>query len=180
MSRYFLLILTISFFYGCQPEKPKLPNPVMSLHQIGKLATAEHLITKVVKANDDATWYKVGERKMLISCKASIKAGVDLTKLTKKDVTVNDKSISIKLPPAEIIVLNLSPEDIKVEFEEITYFRDKFSAADRDYIMQQAEKQIRRQAQNLNILATACNNASAFITTFFTNAGFEEVIISFQ
>lgn len=180
MFKYIAVIFLFYFFISCTPKKPEQKSPILTLHEIGKLATAEYLITKIVKANDNATWYKIGDRKMLISCKASIKAGVDFAQITEKDITTTDKKIEIRLPPAQIISLSIVPEDVKVEYEEVGLFRDPFTNAERDYIMQQAEKQIRSQADRLNILATATNNASAFVRTLFTNAGFEEVSISYR
>ena len=42
-------------------------------------------------------------RSFLAHSKAIVKAGVDLEKLRKQDVDIEGKSISLKLPPVEVI-----------------------------------------------------------------------------
>lgn len=48
------------------------------MHTIGaaELGTVEYTITKVVKADDNADWYKFGDRKILFTVKATMKAGI--------------------------------------------------------------------------------------------------------
>jgi len=55
---------------------------VLGLQQMSELATSEYVVTKIIKANDNATWYKIGDRKILMTCKASLVAGIDLEALT--------------------------------------------------------------------------------------------------
>ena len=62
---------------------------VLGLQTMSDLATAEYVVTKIIKANDNKTWYKVGNRKILMSCKASLVAGIDLSKLTEKDIHID-------------------------------------------------------------------------------------------
>ncbi len=145
-----------------------------------QLATAEYIVTKVVKAEDNKTWYKLGDRRILISSKATIKAGIDLSKMSDNDITRSNNKLSILLPAPQILSLNLSPADIKVEHEEVSFFREKFTNAERDALLAQAEKQIREQADSLGLLNSAKENAIVFVRSFFQNAGFKEVDINFQ
>ncbi len=174
---YFFLPL---FIFSCSSKK-EAPRPaVFSLQQIGKLATAQYLVTRLVKAQDNATWYKVGDRKLLISCTASVKAGVDFGALTPEQVTQNAKAIHVKLPPPQILSINIPPDGIKVAYTDVGLFRDPFTSAEINSIMQTAEKQIRQQVNQLNILASARSNASAFAMRFLATAGFTEVYVTFQ
>ena len=179
MNKFFFTIFFLLFLMGCSEKKPEQKSPVLTLKEMGKLATAEYIITKVVRASDNKTWYKIGDRKILISCKASIKAGVDLTKIAETSVDNDLKKISIKLPPPQVLSFNLSPQNIKVEYTEVGLLRNKFSNAEIDGIMQQAETQIKNQIAAMGILQTARENAGTFIRNFFTNAGFEEVAITY-
>jgi hypothetical protein len=165
---------------GCTGKK-EAPKPVVfSLQQIGKLATAEYQITRIVKASDNQTWYKVGNRKILISCTASVKAGIDFTQLKPQQVAEQEEKVFVQLPRPEILTLNIPPDGIKVAYTDVGVFRDPFSSTEINAIMRTAENQIRRQVNGLDILATARTNASAFVTRFLTTAGFKEVYVSFQ
>ena len=164
---------------GCKPKEPKIPA-VVSLQKIGKLATAAYTITSIVKASDNQTWYKIGDRRILISCTADVKAGIDFTALKPQHVNEEDDKVFVQLPKPQILSLNLPPDGIKVAYTDVGVFRDPFTTGEINSIMRTAEGQIRRQVAGLNILTTAQTNAGTFITRFLTNAGFREVYVSFQ
>jgi Protein of unknown function (DUF4230) len=164
---------------GCGKREERRQE-ILALRELSELATAEYTVTKIVRANDDKTWYKIGERKILISCEASIKAGIDLSKLSDEAISVSGKKIKIQLPHAQLISLNLPPEKMTVEYETTTLFRDKFSTADRDALLAQAESQIRSSIDSLGILQTAETNASLFISNFLRKSGYETIEIRYD
>lgn len=166
--------------FGCSAPEKSRPPAVFSLQRLGKLATAEYRITRIVKARDNQTWYKIGDRNILISCAASVKAGIDFTALKPQQVTEQPHKIFVQLPPPQILSLSIPPDGIKVAYTDVGMFRDPFTNAEINAIMQTAEGQIRRQITSLAILTTARTNATAFVTRFLTNTGFKEVYVSFQ
>lgn len=179
MNKFLFTVFFLLFLMGCSEKKEELKSPILTLKEMGKLATAEYIITKVVRASDNKTWYKIGDRKILISCKASVKAGIDLTKIAETAVDSDLKKISIQLPPPQVLSFNLSAQNIKVEYTDVGLLRSDFSNAEINGIMQQAEIQIKNQISAMGILQSARENAGTFIRNFFTNAGFEEVVISY-
>ncbi len=161
----------------------RLPSPaetVASLQELQELATVEYTITKVVKANDDQTWYKFGDRKILITSEATVKAGIDFSALAEKNITVNGKKISILLPAPKILSVNLPPENIKVAFQDVSMFRSQFTSGERDGLLAQAEAQIRNSGNELGILEQAKTNTQLFLSNFLIQLGFEEVKLSFD
>jgi len=160
-----------------------LPSPaetVATLQELQELATVEYTITKVVKANDNQTWYKLGDRKILITSEATVKAGIDLSALTEKNIAVDGKKISILLPAPKILSVNLPPENIKVAFQEVDMFRSPFSSGERDGLVAQAEAQIRSSGNELGILEQAKSNTQLFLSNFLMQLGFEEVKLSYD
>lgn len=175
----FLFFITLLLF-SCSAKKEPPKPVVFSLQQIGTLATAEYLVTRIVKADDNQTWYKIGERKILLSCTASVKAGIDFSQLKPQQVTQQEKKVFVQLPPPQLLSLSIPPENIKVAYTDVGMFRDPFSTTEINAVMKTAESQMRRQVQALDILKTARTNASAFVTQFLTAMGFKEVYVSFQ
>jgi hypothetical protein len=171
---YILLILLIA----CKREPP-VRETVLQLRDLTELATTEYTLTKVVKASDDQTWYKMGERRILISCKAVVKAGVDLSELKDSDLKVNGDGISMRLPPAKVLSMDIRPEDIKTEFQEVGMFRSEFTAEERNRLMQQAEARIREQVPETGILRTAEANASLVLGNLLQRMGYKTVDIGF-
>lgn len=179
-NKIYCTLLVLLPILGCGKKEPSRPSPVLQLREMGQLATTEWELSKVVRARDEDTWYKWGERRMLITCRARIKAGIDLSQIRDVDIKKEGNNISIKLPPPQIISFSLPPEGIKVAYTDVGPFRDPFSQAETGAIMQQAEVQIRRQADSLNMLQKAADGAATFVKQFFEQAGYENVTVSFR
>lgn len=182
ISTFFILIaFCSSLLFSCAERKPPTPTETLAtLQQMQDLATVEYTVSKVVKANDDQTWYKFGDRKILITCEASIKAGIDLQQLDSKNINVNGKKISIVLPAPKVLSVNIAPENINVAFEDVGFFRTPFTTADRTALLSQAESQIRNSGEELGILNQAKINTQLFISNFLKQLGFEEVVLTFE
>ncbi len=181
MKKFFYrLPIFITMLAAACHKAPDQQQQVLALREMGSLATTEFVITKIVKASDNKTWYKIGDRKILISCQANIKAGVDLSKLTADDVVANGKNITLYLPPPQVLSLSLPPEKIKVEYKEVSLLRDDFSNADRDALLTQAESQIRNSIKELGILDSTEKNTTMFVTNFLRKMGFESITISYN
>lgn len=176
---YYIVFFVIFALFSCG-KKPDQRQEVLALKEMGNLATTEFVVTKIVRANDNQTWYKWGDRKILISCQANIKAGIDLTKLTRNDVVINGKNVTLYLPPPQVLSLSLPPEKIKVEYKEISILRDDFNNAERDALLTQAEGQVRSSIKELGVLETTEKNTNLFVTNFLKKLGFESVTISYD
>ncbi len=175
--RKFIFIYIL--FAGCD-EKPDLKEKALSIKALTQLATVEYVVTKVIKANDNKTWFKPGNRKILMSCKASIIAGIDLSKIKDEQVSVEGKTVHIILPHAELVAFNIKPEDVKVEYEGVSPFRSSFSIQEKNELASQGEKSIKRSIDSLGVLQTAEVNANLVVTNFLNRLGFKEVVISYD
>jgi hypothetical protein len=167
-------------FVSCGRDS-ELERQVAKISTLSELGTVEYVIEKVVKLNDDK-WYKIGDRKILFTCKASLKSGIDLAELSKDSIVINSsqKSIVINLPKPKLLSFNMKPDDIKFAYQKNSYLRSDFSAADREEIMVQAEKDIKENIEALGILKEAEQNAKFFLEVFLSQAGFKEININFS
>lgn len=175
----FTILCLLLLVAGCAPKR-KASDVLMMVKETGQLVTAEYTLSKIIKANDNKTWYKIGDRKILMSCEAVVKAGVNLETLTEQNFYVEDDSVSIRLPRAQFFSLNIPPEKIKVRYQDVDPFRDPFSAAEREALLAQAEKQIRGTVDSLGILQTAQGNAALYLQRLLGAAGFSKVHVEFQ
>jgi hypothetical protein len=165
-----------------EPDYSQLEEQAGKLTSLTELGTVEYVISKIVKADDNATWYKLGDRKILFSCKAILKAGIDLSNLAHNDIQTDydAKSISITLPKATLLSLNMKPEDITLVYEKTAITRASFSNQERDAILAQGEKDIRENVPTLGILTDAENNAKLFLESFLKQAGFTKINVEFK
>jgi hypothetical protein len=180
------ILVSICFFalFSCKQDisYKQMEEQVGKITSLTELGTVEYVVTKIVKANDNATWYKFGDRKILFSCKAILKAGIDLSKLEDSDIKANieKKSISITLPEAELLSVNLKPENIKLIYEKTSITRSSFSNKERDAVLAQGEADILKSVPDMGIFDDAESNAKLFLEAFFKQAGFTDVNIEFK
>ena len=173
-----ILGLCILLFTGCQGEDIK--ERVRSLAS-SEFSTVEYTITKVVKANDES-FYTVGNRKILFSCKAIVKAGVDLSKLTTDDIELNPKSkkAEITLPAAEVLSFNMPLEEAKLVYEKIGSLRFSFTAEERNNLLTQGEEDIRADLEHLGILKDAEENTKMFFKALLQQFGYNNIEVKFK
>ena len=175
------LILMMLFLVSCDRKPlPSAAETVAVITEMQELATVVYTVSKVVKANDNQTWYKIGDRKILITSEATVKAGIDLSALSEDHIYISGKNIRVYLPPPKILSVNLPPENIRVAFEDVSIFRSPFSSAERDGLLAQAELQIRNSDNETGILEQAKTNTQLFLSQFLVQLGFESVTISFN
>lgn len=177
---FFSLLLYSFCFTSCKKKNHQLQQTILALKRTGQFVTAEFTLGKIVKASDDKTWYKIGDRKILISLEAHLKAGINLLSINEKDFTDDGSVLTITLPPAQIFSLSIPPEKIKMEHQEIGLLRSDFSAAEREDLLVQAEVQIRNLADSLRILELAEDNAELYLEKLLQQSGYEKVHITFS
>lgn len=168
---------TALLFCGCKKELPELAVPQMT--NISELGTVEYLVTKSIEADENSSWYKIGDRKIIFSCDASIVAGVDMSNFDANSIKVDQKgrSVSLELPEPEILSLDITREH--KEWEKVGKLRWKFTPQEKLALKKQAELEIRESLNDMNILNDAKDNARMFITNLMKSAGFEKVDVHF-
>jgi hypothetical protein len=169
------------FCAACSPAPTPEPSAVVqTLQNLSELATTQFTVCKVITANDNLDWYKFGERKLLITCQATIKAGIDLGALEPKDVVVSGKSIRMTLPPPKILAVNIQPEHVKVVWQQIGWLRGPFTASETDALMSQAEQQMWAAGEALRMPEQAKLHTQSVVSNLLTQLGFTSVTLSFE
>lgn len=103
------LFKTIENILQPQPTELQIEESALLLKQIQKmqqLTTTTYNMETIVPTSADRTWgenWTIGTTKLLYLAKGEVKAGIDLSQLTKEDVDVSKNKIAIVLPAAEIL-----------------------------------------------------------------------------
>ncbi len=182
-KKYLFLLPLLALMASCGPSQEELTRQrVQGLSKMAELGTVEYTVKKIIKT-DDVVWWKWGKRKIIYTCKAFIKAGIDLKDFSASDVSVDldNKTIAIELPKAKILSFNMPPEEINLEFSMITGFRDQFSPEEKQQLLVLGEKDINDDKKiEEGILQDAEANAKLFFTAMFSQIGYEKVIVKFK
>lgn len=180
MLKKLIFTYIVTAIVGCTGKAPKQQQEILALKEMNELVTVEYVVSKIIKANDNKTWYKIGDRKILMTCQATLKGGIDFSKIDETKVIIDDKEITVVLPRARLFSINIKPEDIKVAYSEVGPFRSEFSSQERNQLAAQAQVQIQNSADSLGVLKTAEANASIFVSSFLQNLGYEKVTVTFE
>lgn len=152
---------------------------IKEIQELGNLETASYSIEKIVEAGENRSAFQnllFGDRILLIA-NGKIVAGVNMSGITQNDVSINDKELSITLPPAVILLSTLDNSKTKV------YDRTKglLNPGDKDLESQardQALNAITQAACEGGILVEARENAIERVTQLFKFAGFTTVTVN--
>jgi hypothetical protein len=179
MHKLFLILFFLPLSCGKKDTVTEKPG-ILTLREMSDLATVEYTVTKVIKASDHATWFKMGDRKILMSCEAHIKAGIDMSTINSNNFVITGKNIEVRLPQPKVISVSIPAESIRTEYEEVGVFRDKFKTQDRDALAAQAEQHIIKSIDSLGIINQAKVNTSMFVTDFLQKLGYENIKVYYN
>lgn len=152
------------------------PTVVRQIQQLQRLETVNYSMDKIISGERDNPYlpkFLAGDRLLLV-VHGDVIGGVDLSRLQTQDVSIHDKTISVRLPKSEILVTRIDNSKTRV------YSRDTglFSSPDPNLeteVRQEAERQLRDAAIQDNILKTAEDNARSTLSALLHSLGFSSV-----
>ena len=176
------VVLALSGCHGRAAVEDTVQREIEAITAMKQLSLVEYRVSKIVKADDEGAWYKIGDRKILLSCTAYLKAGIDLATCGPDDVDMAGPGTRgpVTIPPATLRSLDMPASEIREEYDHVTMFRESFTAEERNALLRQGETQIRRSVPALGILDKADENARRFFESVFQKMGFETVEVSFR
>lgn len=168
-----LFLLSCLTFINCES---KLNKGIIEaqLKDLQELGTSEYTLNKIIIA-EDKQWYTIGDRKAVITMTASLKSGIDFSDIKITDMNTEEKSITLQLPSPKIILLDISPDDIKYDFIKISSTRSKFSNKELNDIQILGEKSVREKIKDLGILEDADKNAKLFLINWLKSMGINQI-----
>lgn len=141
------------------------------VQSLSELVTVKYVIEKVVVL-EDVKWY--GENRVLLLAHGIVKAGVDLSRLKPDDISVSEKKITIKLPPAQILDAYLDDKKTQI-IERSTGLLRGFDKDLEQTARQNATDDIGRAARVGGIGKDADQRARDQLKRLFLQMGFTEV-----
>lgn len=180
-----VMLVAVLMLASCE-KKTEESAWQQKLRQVAELGTVQYTVQKVV-SNSDETWQIFGDRKILFSFRAVIKAGIDMDKFDAESVRISEdkkektKSISLVLPQPEILSYNIQPDDVKMIYNQVSFLRTEYTNEERDAIVSKGEMELKvdRELTDM-ILKDARQNAAMFMEMLLRENGFSDVTITFK
>jgi hypothetical protein len=152
------------------------PTVVRQIQQLQRLETVSYSMDKIMSGERNNAYlpkFLAGDRLLLV-VHGDVIAGVDLGKVQPADVSVRGRTISLRIPSAEIFTTRIDNARTRV------YSRDTglFSTPDPNLeseVREEAERQLKQAALQDGVLKTADQNARTTLSRMLTGLGFEQV-----
>ena len=170
-----------------------VPMLIMQVQKCSKLYTAEYRVHKIV-THDDALRLKgsllkkqfdiklpMADRKIAIPIDAKLKAYIDFSDFSEKNIERDGKKITIVLPDPQVSMTS-SKIDQKNVRQYVALTRSDFSDAELADYQQQGRKAIIESIPRMGILESAQRNAAKVLVPMLKELGYaeEDITIAFR
>ncbi|MDB5276639.1 MAG: hypothetical protein JWR61_1594 [Ferruginibacter sp.] len=116
---------------------------------------------------------KFPDKKIILIGKGKVLAGVELSKLSDKDIFVKGDSVAIHLPKALLLQVILNPSDFETFEETGTWTDDEVRA-----VKQKLKDKLIITVLRQNIIQKAGDKAKLIMENFLQNSGFKKVTVT--
>lgn len=180
----FLLTLLIAVCIACQ-RPAKRSFVVSRIRSASKLATTEFVLTKLIMARQDKKLLflvNLNTATFLAHTEATVKTGIDLSKLREKNVIITGDRINLILPPVEIINFSYPAEKFEIDPDYTTerVFLNHMSIETIDELYRQGELEIRKSLSYLGVAEATENKTRLLVESLLKTMGYKEVYIDFE
>ena len=191
MLKWLPAVLSVFLILGCssgQANKKLVRKTVAKISPEKRLELVSYKTKSVARSGEDdkeKLFFIIGDRKMLISFQAEVKAGIDMNDFApKRDITIKrrGKSAVIRLPEPVILEINVPTDSVNLEYEETGLFRRKIESDEVAHVARQGRENILQEIQNgqrYPIIPEARENARRTFTALFNGLGYEKVEVIF-
>lgn len=192
LSRWLLVAwIPLLLLAGCssgQASKRQVKKTVAKITPEQRLELVSYKTRSVARSGDNEDekgFWIFGDRKLLVTFKTEIIAGLDMKDFNpRKDIKLKKKAKSawVRLPDPVILDIEVPFNGIDKEYEEVDFFRAAIKWEEVVEVAQQGKETILKDIQDHKrypILEDAKENARRTFTSLFNSLGYDEVEIVF-
>lgn len=200
-SAILLSLAALLAFAGCgsrhdderEPTVDTVPMLVTQVQKCSRLYTSEYRLRKIVVFADTMSVrgsllqkdfridLPLGQRRIAIPVTASVKAYVDFSEFSEKNIRRHGSKIEIVLPDPQIVMTS-TQIDHKGVRQKVSLLRSNFSDEEITRIQRQGRDDMVRSMPQLGIIENARRSAARQLVPIFTQMGYQEgdITISFR
>lgn len=186
---------------GCKSGKEEraqspldtIPMLIMQVQKCSRLYTSEYDIHKIVTHSDEKRIkgkvlghdvdikMPVGERKIAIPMDAKVKAYIDFSNFSEKNIVKSGKKITIILPDPKATLTSTKIDQKNIK-QFVSFTRSDFTDAEMTNFENQGREAIVKSIPELNIAYNARENAAKVLIPLVESLGYREgdITISFR
>lgn len=164
-----------------EPYEEIGPVTITAIRDLAQLTTVETIQYTIVEKGTDAGWlaWARGDSLRMFAV-ARIGAGVDLSELTVRDVSVDEEGVvELQLAAAEILYVDPDEDATQVLDREVGFFTSGDPGLESD-VRRIADEVLVGNAIEAGILEQAEDNARSVLTDFLLSVGYTDVVVEFD
>ena len=119
----------------------------------------------------------LGSDRVLVMVVGRVQVGVDLTEITRRDVEIEGTAIELLLPPAEIVSVELLPDQSRVYESDRSWLFSEYDGLEIE-AMEEARTQL--MTPNPGMLELAETLARLQLQEFLQKIGYQEITVRFR
>ena len=154
------------------------PTVVRQIQQLQRLETVNYTMDKIISGEHASAYlpkFLAGDRLLLV-VHGEVIGGVDLGKIQPGDVSVNGKTISVRIPAAEVFSTRIDNAKTRVYSRDTGLFTSPDPNLESE-VREEAERQLLQAALQDGVLRTAELNAHNTLSSLMKGFGFDQVQI---
>jgi hypothetical protein len=155
---------------------PILIKEIRELTQLITITSYDEVVVDSVKTSTDIltaiTGLSLNPDRIVIVARGSVQAGTNLRYLSENDIAVEEDSVTIRLPQAEILEVIVNPSGFSTFSETGVWSPDAVNL-----VKAKAKRVIEYRAVQKNILQMAESRSRMLMENFLRSAGFKKVTI---
>jgi len=167
------------YFFGRRTAEVRrvvdAPSIVKQIQQISELSTVKYNVQKVVGLEEEKVPF--GSEKILLLVQATVLGGIDLSGFSAKDCVIDGKTVTIRLPPPQVLQVFIDDKNTQVWDRSKTWWTPwvPFSPDLERKARLAALEAVQVAALEMGILSNAQQNAEKTIGRFLQPTGIETV-----
>jgi hypothetical protein len=184
MNKTLVFLILILIFPGCREDKDRY-LVISKIQSASKLATTETTLDKIIFGTQERKFLSIihlNETRFVAYSQATVKSGIDLTKLAPDDVKITGKRIEVMLPAVEVLDFSYPSSTFKIDsnITDTKEFLNKLTIKDFEDFYMMAELDIRNNLSYMGIKEATEQKTRVLLTGLLENLGYEEIYISFK
>jgi Protein of unknown function (DUF4230) len=185
MKKKTLLFLVIILgFASCRKDKNRY-LAISKIQTASKLATTETTLDKIIFGSQERKFLgmiRLNETRFVAYSKATVKTGIDLSKLRPEDVKITESRIEVALPAVEVLDFSYPSSSFRIDsnITDTHAFLNNLDIKDFEEFYQMAEIDIRNNLSHMGIKDATEQKTRILMIGLLKNLGYEEIYISFR
>ena len=143
------------------------------LQEESRLVFVDYTLREICGSKDQTVWRVLGDKEVLYSLTAHVTAGLETSRIRPDALAVTGASILVlTLPHCRVFDVNIPNSEVRHVYERVTGLSSDLTAAERNAVLAEGEKQVRLTIRKLGIIPQAEARAEVFFRTLLSQAGY--------